>query len=51
VLSDSRDYLGALTDVERCDPLGHRLPGATDAELAVMQVGCYLLWYLLFLLR
>jgi hypothetical protein len=38
VLSEARDYLGALTDVERCDPLGHRLPGATDAELAVMQV-------------
>uniref|UniRef100_A0A383WAU5 Exocyst complex component Sec6 n=1 Tax=Tetradesmus obliquus TaxID=3088 RepID=A0A383WAU5_TETOB len=38
VLSEARDYLGALTDVERCDPLGHRLPGATDAELAVMQI-------------
>eukprot|EP00775_Hariotina_reticulata_P004969 gene4969-5210_t len=37
VLSESRDYLGALIDVERCDPNGRRLRGATDAELAVMQ--------------
>jgi hypothetical protein len=38
VLAESRDYLGALTDVERCDASGRRLPGASDAELAVMQV-------------
>lgn len=38
VLREVRDYLGTLTDVERCDPQGRHLPGATDAELAVMQV-------------
>jgi hypothetical protein len=39
VLREMRDYLGALTDVERVDRNGRPLPGVTDAELAVMQVG------------
>ncbi|KAI8463893.1 MAG: component of the exocyst complex [Monoraphidium minutum] len=39
VVSESRDYLGALIDVVRVDPVsGRQLPGATDAELAVMMV-------------
>ena len=38
VLSEQRDYLGALVDVERADAAGRPLPGATDAELAVMTV-------------
>lgn len=38
VLREVRDYLGALTDVERVDRSGRPLPGAGDAELAVMQV-------------
>ena len=39
VVREVRDYLGALTDVERVDKNGRPLPGVTDAELAVMQVG------------
>jgi hypothetical protein len=39
VVSEKRDYLGALVDVDRIDPSGRKLPGATDAELALMQVG------------
>lgn len=40
MLREARDYLGALTDVERVDRnTGRPLPGVTDAELAVMQVG------------
>lgn len=38
MLSETRDYLGALIDIERCDAKGNRMQGATDAELAVMQV-------------
>ncbi|KAI8473445.1 MAG: hypothetical protein J3K34DRAFT_410769 [Monoraphidium minutum] len=39
VVSESRDYLGALIDVVRVDPVsGRQLPGAMDAELAVMMV-------------
>jgi hypothetical protein len=38
VLREVRDYLGALTDVERVDQHGRPLPGVSDAELAVMQV-------------
>ena len=38
VISEKRDYLGALVDVDRVDPSGRKLPGATDAELALMQV-------------
>lgn len=37
VLREERDYLGSLVDVERIDAQGRTLPGATDAELAVMQ--------------
>lgn len=39
VLREMRDYLGALTDVERVDRNRRPLPGVSDAELAVMQVG------------
>lgn len=39
VVRELRDYLGALTNVERVDPHGRPLPGASDAEIAVMQVG------------
>jgi hypothetical protein len=39
VVREMRDYLGALTDVERVDPHGRPLPGASDGEIAVMQVG------------
>eukprot|EP00879_Flechtneria_rotunda_P007701 GHRR01008074.1.p1 GENE.GHRR01008074.1~~GHRR01008074.1.p1 ORF type:complete len:855 (+),score=308.81 GHRR01008074.1:359-2923(+) len=38
VLTEARDYLGTLTDVERCDTSGRPLPGATDAELAMLQI-------------
>lgn len=38
VLRQARNYLGALTEVERVDRNGRPLPGASDAELAVMQV-------------
>jgi hypothetical protein len=38
IVSLSRDYLGAITDVERRDAQGRRLPGATDAELAALEV-------------
>eukprot|EP00878_Enallax_costatus_P014740 GHUV01015423.1.p1 GENE.GHUV01015423.1~~GHUV01015423.1.p1 ORF type:complete len:364 (+),score=71.44 GHUV01015423.1:323-1414(+) len=38
VLREERDYLGSLVDVERVGSQGRQLPGATDAELAVMQI-------------
>lgn len=39
VVGEVRDYLGALQDVTRLDAAGRQLPGATDAELALLQVG------------
>lgn len=39
MVSETRDYLGALVDVQRVDAAtGRPLPGATDAELAAMAI-------------
>eukprot|EP00877_Chromochloris_zofingiensis_P004011 jgi/Chrzof1/13610/Cz08g04030.t1 len=38
VVSEQRDYLGALVDVVRVDAHGKTIPGATDAELATLVI-------------